>query len=139
MQHELGLWAWFFVGVFMYWLKRAYYMINPPNPVALGYVNLLQRAWVPLLVRFFADSVCFWLLFTPGFVDKALSYMGWTNWAWVVQMITQFSVFAAIFGFFVDGILDIAISKVPGIKNALPQMPGPLPQQAPADPEATKP
>lgn len=126
--HEVWLWFWFFFGALMYWLKRAYYMIQPPNPVADSYVHLVQRAWVPLAVRFFADSVVFWMLFTPGFADRALTALGWQTMAWAVVMVTQFGVFATSFGFFVDGILDIAISKVPWVKNFLPQMPGPLPQ-----------
>lgn len=126
VQHELWLWVWFFVGALMYWLKRAYYMVSPPNPVANSYVHFLQRAWAPLLVRFFADSMVFWTLFTPGFTDKALAALGWTSAAWAVSMVTQFSVFAAIFGFFSDGVADIAISKIPWIKDVLPQMPGPM-------------
>ena len=125
--HLLWLWGWFFVGALMYWLKRAYFLVQPPNPVATGYVHFLQRAWAPLMVRFFADSMVFWMLFTPGFADKALSYLGWSSAAWVVSMVTQFAVFAAVFGFFVDSGIDIAIVKVPWIKDALPQMPGPLP------------
>lgn len=126
--HEVWLWFWFFFGAAMYWLKRAYYMINPPNPVANGYLHLLQRAWVPLTVRFFADSVLFWMLFTPGFADQAMHYLGWEKAEWAISMVTQFAVFATTFGFFSDGALDIAISKVPILKDVLPQMPGPLPQ-----------
>lgn len=125
-KHLLWLWFWFFFGALMYWVKRAYYMINPPNPVATGYFHLLQRAWAPLAVRFFAGSVVFWMLFTPGFANQALGYLGWQKAAFVVSMVTQFAVFATTFGFFVDAILDILISKVPYIKDVLPQMPGPL-------------
>jgi|SRR5579859_369711 len=110
----------------MYWLKRAYYGVNPPNPVATSYAHYVQRAWAPLLVRFFADSMIFWMLFTPGFADKALAAMGWQTGAWILGMVTQFAVFSSTFGFFVDGVADIAISKIPWIKDTLPQMPGPL-------------
>lgn len=124
--HEAWLWVWFFVGCFFYWLKRAYYGINPPNPVATSYSHYLQRSWAPLAVRFFADSVIFWMCFTPGVSDKALAWLGLEKLAWAVSMVTQFAVFATSFGFFVDGIADIAISKIPGVKDILPQMPGPL-------------
>src|SRR5438309_501412 len=97
-MHLLWLWFWFFIGALMYWLKRAYFMISPPNPVAIGYSHLLQRAWVPLTVRFFLDSLVFWALFSPGFADKALATLGWSTMSWVVTMVTQFAVFAAVFG-----------------------------------------
>lgn len=124
--HEVWLWFWFFVGALFYWLKRAYYGINPPNPVATSYTHYIQRAGVPLAIRFFADSVIFWMLFTPGVADKGLSALGWEKLAWGVSMVTQFAVFSTTFGFFVDGIADIAISKIPWIKDVLPQMPGPM-------------
>jgi hypothetical protein len=124
--HEFFLWMWYFVGAFFYWLKRAYYGINPPNPVATGYWHYVQRSFVPLLIRFAAGSAIFWALFTPGAADHALSGIGLTNWAWALSMVTQFAVFAAMFGFTVDGGLDIFISKTPGVKTLLPQMPGPL-------------
>ena len=126
MKHEIWLWLWFLIGMSSYWLKRAYYGINPPQPVATGYLNYLQRSWAPLLVRSLLDSLAFWLLFTPGVADKALASLGWTNYAWVVAMITQFAPVAALFGFFVDGVVDFAVSKIPGVNNLVPQMPGPL-------------
>ncbi len=125
-MHEIWLWLWFFVGALMFWLKRAYFLVSPPNPVADGYVHFLQRAWAPLLVRFFADSMIFWTLFTPGFADRAIAAMGWQTGAWVVHMVTQFAVFAAIFGFFSDSVADLAITKIPWVKDVLPQMPGPM-------------
>jgi hypothetical protein len=124
--HLLWLWLWFLIGASMYWLKRAYYMVSPPNPVANNYAHFIQRAWAPLLVRFFADSMIFWTLFTPGFADKLLAALGWQTAAWAVDMVTQIAVFAAIFGFFSDSVADIAISKIPWVKDVLPQMPGPL-------------
>jgi hypothetical protein len=124
--HPIWMWVWFFIGVLMYWLKRAYFMVQPPNPVATGYAHFIERAWVPLLVRFFADSILFWILFTPALAAKALSAMGWTNWSWGVTMITQFAPVSAMFGFFSDSVLDIAVSKIPWVKDVLPQMPGPM-------------
>ena len=125
-MHLVWLWFWFFIGALMYWLKRAYYMVQPPNPVATSYAHFLERAWAPLMVRFFADSMIFWTLFTPGFADKAVAAMGWQTGAWVITMVTQFAVFASIFGFFSDSVADTAISKIPWVKDVLPQMPGPI-------------
>jgi len=85
-----------------------------------------------LIVRAFIDSLFFWALFTPGFADKALAYFGWTNWSWAISMVTQFGVFAAAFGHLVDSAVDFFVSKIPFIKDVLPQMPPPLP--APAKP-----
>lgn len=126
MKHELWLWMWFLILMAAYWLKRAYYGIQEPNRVADGYVHYMQRSWAPLLIRSLLDSIVFWLLFTPGVTDKALAALGYTNYAWVVMMITQFAPVAASFGFLVDSIMDIAVSKTPLIKDIVPQMPGPL-------------
>lgn len=125
--HLIWLWVWFFVGVLTYWLKRAYYLVTGPNPIASTYKQFIERCWIPLLVRSFLDSLVFWALFTPGFADKALDWLGWTNFAWGVSMVTQFAVFAATFGHAVDSVLDFGVSKIPWIKDVLPQMPGPLP------------
>jgi hypothetical protein len=124
--HLLWLWAWYIVGAFMYWLKRAYYGINPPNPVATSYSHYIQRAWVPLLVRFFLDSLVFWMLFIPGMADKLLASLGWSAMSQAVAMVTKYAVFAAVFGHTVDSITDVAVSKVPFVKDILPQMPGPM-------------
>ena len=136
--HLLWLWLWFFIGMFTYWLKRAYYLVTGPNPIANTYSQFVQRCWIPLLVRAFLDSLVFWALFTPGFADKALAYVGWTNFSWAVGMVTQFAVFAAVFGHAVDSVLDFAVSKIPFVKDTLPQMPGPLPTSAPTDSQAEK-
>jgi hypothetical protein len=126
MRHLLWLWLWFFIGALMYWLKRAYYLVTGPNPIASNYKQFWVRCWIPLLVRFFIESLVFWALFTPGFADKALAALGWTNFSWVVSMVTQFAVFAGAFGHTLDSIMDFAVSKVPYINSILPQMPGPL-------------
>jgi hypothetical protein len=140
--HTAWLWTWFYVGMTTYWLKRAYYGIAPPNPVATGYVNYLQRAWAPLLVRAFIESLVFWILFTPGLADRALAYMGWQSYGWAVQAITQVAPMAAAFGHTMDSIADMAVSKIPGINTILPQMPGPLPKTptpTPPSPPASTP
>lgn len=128
--HLIWLWSWFLVGMMTYWLKRAYYGINPPNPVATGYVDYLRRACVPLLVRGFLESLIFWLLFTPGLADRGLAYIGWESYGWAVLAVTQVAPLAAFFGHALDSIADMAVSKIPFVKDMLPQMPGPLPQEA---------
>jgi hypothetical protein len=126
MKDELWLWGWFATGMMLYWLKRAYYLVTGPNPIANSYVQFVQRCWIPLLVRAFLDSLIFWALFTPGFADKALKYLGWENAAWMVMMVTQFAVFAAVFGHTVDSLMDFAVSKIPFFRDQIPQMPAPL-------------
>lgn len=101
-------------------------MVSPPNPVANSYKHFIQRAWAPLAIRFFADSLVFWSLFTPGFADEALSYYGWSKASAAVSMVTKFAVFSAVFGFTVDSFMDMALSKTPILKDFLPQMPGPM-------------
>lgn len=130
MKHELWLWLWFILGMSIYWLKRAYYGINPPNPIATGYGHWIQRCFVPLLVRAFIDSIAFWLLFTPGITDKALAFLGWENYSWGVSMITQFAPVSWMFGFVVDSVVDFAVTKIPFVRDVIPQMPGALPQPA---------
>jgi hypothetical protein len=129
MSHLVWVWLWYLIGMTSYMLKRAYYGINPPNPVATGYANYLQRAWVPLLIRGLLESLVFWLAFTPGLADKALTALGWTSYDWVINIATTVAPAAAILGHAMDSIADMAISKIPYI-NLLPQMPGPLPQPA---------
>jgi len=110
----------------MYMLKRAYYLVTGINPVANNYTQFIQRCWIPLLIRLFVDSMFFWALFTPDFGTKVLDYLGWVRFSWVMSLITQYAVFAASFGFTVDTISDFALSKIPFIKDILPQMPPPL-------------
>jgi hypothetical protein len=125
--HFVWVMFWFELGMISYMLKRAYYGINPPNPVATGYYNYLQRAGVPLFIRGFLETLFFWIFFTPGFADKALVYFGWTSYDWAVQAATSVAPVAGLLGHAIDSIADMAISKVPGLNTILPQMPGPLP------------
>jgi len=125
-KHLLWLWLWFTLGMLSYWLKRAYFLVTGPNPVANNYTQFIQRCWIPLVVRAFIDSLIFWALFTPGFVEKALDAVGWTCYAWVITSVTQFAVFAAMFGHTVDSVVDLLVTKIPWVKDVLPQMPGPI-------------
>ena len=131
---ELWVWFWFMLGMLTYWLKRGYYLITGPNPVANSWRQFAQRCWAPLLIRAFLDSMAFWILFTPGLADKALAYLGWNSYTWAIEFITTAAPIAAIFGHTVDSVMDFAVSKIPWINGILPQMPGPLPQQAPPTP-----
>src|SRR5882724_6253492 len=100
-------WVWFFyyIGMSMYWLKRAYFGIQKPNAVANGYGHYMRRSWAPLLIRSVIDSFLFWILFTPGIADKGLAYLGWTSWAFGVILITQVPPVAGVFGFFIDSVV----------------------------------
>lgn len=128
--HEAWIWMWFLLGMTTYWAKRAYYGIAPPNPVAHSYAQYVQRAWIPLLVRGFIESMIFWIMFTPGLADKALAYFGWTSYGWAVQAMTSVAPAGALMGHAFDSIMDMAVSKIPLIRDILPQMPGALPQEA---------
>lgn len=131
--HLVWLWFWFFVGASLYMLKRAYYLVTGPNPIANSYPQFLERCWIPLLVRFAIDSGIFWTCFTPSLAVAGLNFMGWTNFSWVISVITQFAPCALFFGYSVDSIVDFGVSKISWLKNWLPQMPGPLPTQPPTD------
>jgi hypothetical protein len=127
------LWLWFFIGTLIYWLKRAYYLVSGPNPVANSYAQFIQRCWVPLLVRMVSDSVIFWLCFTPQLLAQGLKYLGWESFSGVIELVTQFAPVSFLFGNTVDSIMDVAISKVPFLKGWLPQMPMALPSVSPTD------
>jgi len=129
--HLVWLWAWFFIGMATYWLKRAYFFVTGPNPAATTYGQFLRLSWAPLLVRSFADSMVYWIFFIPGMADKALAYFGWTTYSWALGLVTQFAPFAAIFGHSIDSVVDFALLRVPVVKDWLPQMPS-----APAPPPA---
>lgn len=121
------LWVWFLLGTFWYILKRAYYLVTGPNPVAGTYKQFFQRCWIPLLLREVMDGVFFWLCFNPALAAAGLDYLGWSKFAWVVGLLTKFAPVAFLFGHAVDSLSDTIVSKVPGFKDWLPQMPGPLP------------
>jgi hypothetical protein len=124
--HLVWVWVWFLLGMLSYWLKRAYFLVTGPNPIANSYKQFVQRCWVPLVVRGFLESLIFWVLFTPGIADRMLAYFGWTSYGWAVGLITQVAPVAAFFGHAMDSIADMAVSKIPFINTILPQMPGPV-------------
>lgn len=124
--HLVWLWIWFFVGAATYWLKRAYYLVTGPNPVANTYGEFIRRCWIPILVRAFIDAMTYWMLFFPGPVEHVITYLGWQSYDWAVHLVTQFAPFSAIFGHAIDSVVDFGVSKVPFVKDWLPQMPPPI-------------
>jgi hypothetical protein len=136
--HLVWLWLWFLIGIGLYMLKRAYYMVTGPNPIANSYSQFVERCWIPLLVRSFIDSVVFWAAFNPSLLTSGLNYLGWSSFSGVVGMVTQFAPMAFFFGMGIDSIIDFAVSKISWLNNWLPQMPGPLPTKSPTDAQAAK-
>jgi hypothetical protein len=137
--HLVWLWLWFEIGVILYIAKRAYYLVTGPNPVASTYSQFIKRCWLPLFIRTTIDSVIFWVCFNPALASDGLNYLGWQKFSWVVGLLTQFAPVAFFFGHTVDSIMDVAVSKIPFLKNFLPQMPSPLaatPAQAEAKAQA---
>lgn len=128
--HLVWLWGWFFVGSFVYWIKRAYFLITGPNPIANDLTTFVQRAWMPLMFRFVADSGIYWATFSPVMLSAALHSFGWERFADSVDVVTQYGFFALFFGMGVDSAVDVGVTKLPFIKDLWPQMPGPLPQKA---------
>lgn len=128
--HLFWLWMWFFVGAGLYMLKRAFYLITGPNPVANSVGQFVKVAGVPLLFRFAVDSAIYWSLFMPQIAQAALQYFGDDTAANIIAILTKYGAAALIFGMAVDPLVDWAIgaffSKLPILKDFWPQMPPPL-------------
>lgn len=124
-KHLLWLWGWFLFGMAIYMLKRAYYLVTGPNPVASNYTQFLERCWIPLLVRAVVDSGLFWLTFYPAILNPLISHFGFS-----FQLSSPMSQMPApitlFIGLGVDSVIDFAVSKVPYVKDWLPQMPPPM-------------
>lgn len=137
--HLFWLWLWFGIGAMAYVTKRAFYLITGPNPVANSVGQFVHRAGVPVGFRLLVDSGIYWALFTPQAVESLLQWFGWQESATVLADVTQYAVFALFFGLGIDPLVDwgigTVVSKIPFLKDWWPQMPGPLPQQAPPDPD----
>jgi hypothetical protein len=128
------LWFWFSVGMVVYMLKRAYYLVTGPNPIAKSYTQFWQRCWIPLLVRAAVDAGIYWISFYPDLFNYLLKLTPWQ--AQLHSPIPQFGVVAFFFGMGIDSIVDFAVSKIPWLNSWMPQMPGPLPTLSPTDEEA---
>jgi hypothetical protein len=127
------LWLWFFfsLGMAVYMLKRSYYLVTGPNPVANSYTQFIQRCWIPLIVRAAVDAGFYWITFYPDLFNYVLKLTPWD-----VQFhspIPQYAVVAFFFGMGIDSIVDFAVTKIPWLNGWLPQMPGALPTKAPTD------
>lgn len=121
MKHsETWLWLWFMVGLLLHIVLHAYNIVNGPDQSINSYGDLLRKRWPPLLIRVFIDSMVFWALFTPGFTDRAIGYLGWKSGAWVVDNVIQYAPFSGMFGYVVDSVVNFVVSKIPGIQNLIP-------------------
>lgn len=123
-KHLIWLWFWFLFGMGVYMLKRAYYLVTGPNPVANTYKEFIQRCWIPLFVRAVADSGLYWLTFYPDLFNPLLQYAGLSFQ--LHSPIPAFGVVALFAGLFMDAVVDFAVTKIPYLKDWLPQMPPPL-------------
>jgi hypothetical protein len=134
---HLWLWFWFSIGMGVYMLKRAYYLVTGPNPIANSYSQFIHRCWIPLLIRTAVDAGIYWLTFYPDLLNYVIKEF--TPWsAQLHSPIPQYAVVALFFGMGIDSIVDFAVSKIPWLNNLLPQMPGPLPTSSPTDAQAAK-
>lgn len=129
-NHLLWLWGWFLFGVFVYILKRAYYLVTGPNPVANNYSDFIKRCWIPLFVRFVVDSGFFWLLFYPELLNPLLGmfHIDFQLHSPMSQMPGPVALFV---GLGMDAAVDFLVTKIPYLKDWLPQMPGPLASMPP--------
>lgn len=130
--HLLWLWLWFTVGIAVYMLKRAYYLVTGPNPVANSYTEFIGKCWIPLLVRGVVDAGIYWLTFYPDLFNAAIKSTGW-NFQ-LHSPFPEYAVVALFFGLAVDSIVDFAVTKIPYVRDWLPQMPPPL--KPPVNPPA---
>lgn len=131
--HLLWMWVWYVIGSLAYALKRAYYLVTGPNPIANDYTQFIKRCWAPLVVRFIADSGIYWATFTPFALQSMLAWLGWTKFSDSIAAVSNYGFFALFFGLGIDSIVDFSVTKIPWLKDWWPQMPGPLPSPAPSD------
>lgn len=125
INHLEWLWFWYIVGAFVYMLKRAYYLVTGPNPVANSYSEFWAKCWIPLFVRFVVDSGVFWSAFYPDIFNAVIAKTGFAFrlHSPMLQMPAPVALFV---GLSIDAIIDIAVTKLPYVKDFLPQMPPPL-------------
>ena len=117
-------WGWFLLGMSVYMLKRAYYLVKGPNPIANTYGQFVQVAWIPLVVRAVVDSGLYWLTFYPNLLTPLLKYVGWN--IEVQYSLLHLGPATLFFGMGVDSVVDFLVSKIPFVRDFLPQMPPPL-------------
>ncbi len=124
-MHLLWLWLWYVIGILVYMLKRAYYLVTGPNPVATSYTEFIQKCWIPLLVRAVVDSGLFWLMFYPEILNPLLTFVG-INFQLNFTLMNMPGPVTLFVGLGIDSIVDFGISKIPYLKDWLPQMPPPI-------------
>lgn len=128
--HEFYLWFWFLICALAYVTKRAFYLIKGPNPVANTIPQFIAAAGIPVAFRLLADSMVFWICFTPAILQAGLQFFNWQMAAGVVAVVTKYAPCAGMFGLTVDPMMDWAIptviAKIPFLKEWWPQMPPPL-------------
>lgn len=124
--HLVWLWGWFLFGQSLYVLKRAYYLVTGPNKVATTYGEFFTspKIWPVLVIRATAGGVVYWAFFYPEIISGFLDKLGFSYQ--FHSPIPQYGFVAWCFGFTVDAILDILVTKIPYIKDLLPQIPPPL-------------
>jgi len=132
-MHELWLWLAFAGGMAVYMLKRAYYLVKGPNPVANTYGQFIVACWIPLLVRAAVDSGLFWATFYPDILNPVLGKLGLT-WQLHSPMSSMPAVVAFFVGLGMDSIVDFAVTKIPLVRDWLPQMPAPINPPTPPNP-----
>ncbi len=121
----IGLPIWYVIGILVYMLKRAYYLVTGPNPVATSYTEFIQKCWIPLLVRAVVDSGLFWLMFYPEILNPLLTFVG-INFQLNFTLMNMPGPVTLFVGLGIDSIVDFGISKIPYLKDWLPQMPPPI-------------
>lgn len=119
--HLVWVWGWFLFGMIIYMLKRAYYLVTGPNPVANSYKEFFVKCWIPLLVRMVMDSGIYWLTFYPDIFNQLISKVGF-NFQ-LHSPIPEYGVVGLLAGLSIDSVVDFAVTKIPYIKDWLPQMP----------------
>lgn len=124
-SHVLWLWLWFAIGMLFYMLKRAYYLVTGPNPVATSYGQFVTKCWIPLTFRMVVDSGLFWMSFYPQFLNPLLSHFG-ISFQLSSPMVEMPGPICLFVGLGIDSAVDFIVSKVPGLNTFLPQMPPPL-------------
>lgn len=124
LLNNVWLWWWFLFGMAVYMLKRAYYLVTGPNPVASNYTQFAERCWIPLLVRAVVDSGIYWLTFYPDLANPVIKYFGFSFE--LHSPLPHYGVVSLFFGLGVDSLVDFAVTKIPYVKDWLPQMPPPL-------------
>jgi hypothetical protein len=130
-KHLLWLWLLFFFGSLMYMVKRAFYLITGPNPVANNVKDFIKVAGVPLAFRFVVDSAFYWALFYPDLINPVLTKLG-ISFQIHSSMASLPGFVALLIGLGIDPMADwfigTVVSKIPLLKDWWPQMPPALPK-----------